>query len=56
MATTNNSLGSFSDGLTLAAHPGTRIVQPLNGRELRREAARRQQKRTKKVCAPKRGF
>ena len=26
---------------SLFAHPGTRIVQPLNGRELRREAARR---------------
>jgi len=55
MATINNSVGSFSDGIMQASNPGTRIVQPLSGREMRREAERRQ-KRTKKAAAPKRGF
>ena len=56
MATINNSIGSFSDGAMQASNPGARLVQPLNGREMRREAERREKKRTKKTAAPKRGF
>ena len=44
MATTNTSIGTASDALTRAANPGDFLVNPLSGRELRREADRRRQR------------
>ena len=55
MSTTNTSAGTFSDSLVRCA-AGTYVVNPMNGREMRRQSERRQQKRTKKTAAPKRGF
>ena len=56
MGILNGSVGAFPDGAIQSSNPGAWLIQPLSGRELRREVARRQQKRTKKAAAPKRGF
>ena len=48
MATTCSTAGAFSDDLTKISLPGFFMVRPLNGREYRREAKRRQQREAKK--------
>lgn len=55
MGTINSAPGSFSDKLIRCA-AGTYVVNPLNGREMRREYERQNRKRLKKALAPKQGF
>lgn len=49
MATTSSSAGSFSDGFTSVAMKGQFCVNPLSGREMRREAERRRRREAKKA-------
>jgi len=54
-STTSSAPGAFSDKLLRCA-TGDYLVNPLNGREMRREHERQNRKRTKKTATPKRGF
>ena len=44
------SMGSGSDGLTRNAMKGKFLVNPLSGREMRREAERRRRREAKKAA------
>ena len=50
MATTSSTHGAFSDGITRGAMKGKFIINPLSGREMRREAERRRRREAKKAA------
>ena len=50
MATTSSVNGTFSDGLTHLAMKGQFVINPLSGREMRREAERRRRREAKKAA------
>ena len=56
MGILTNAFGSFSDGAVSVAHSESRLVQPLNGREIRREAERRENRRIKIRTKSTKGF
>ena len=49
-STVSNSVGFGSDGLTRNAMKGKFLVNPLSGREMRREAERRRRREAKQAA------
>lgn len=50
MATTSSTHGAFADGITRSAMKGQFLVNPLSGREMRREAERRCRREAKQAA------
>ena len=55
MATTSSHQGTFSDALTRIATSNRHFVNPLTGREIRREAERRRRRAAKAAKAQELG-